>query len=257
MSQDNKLTTQGFWNEYWNIRLEKKSKRKIGILGREIHRVFDTYLPNDPSLHILEIGGAPGEYLLYLAQKFGYHAHSMDYSEIGNMKTKELFNNQGIEVTIHEQDIFVSQENPLQFDIVYSLGFIEHFDNIENVIDRHLAFLKPGGILLLGVPNLSGIYHWFLKYLSPSHDKSHNLSVMDIDNWETFEKRCQLKIIYKGYIGGFEPLIMKKLHVVNSLNKFLYFIVKILMVIFSLRMTFLRRINSKYWSGYLVGVYSK
>jgi len=38
------------------------------------------------------------------------------------------------------------------------LGFIEHFDEPVGVVVRHLDLLKPGGILLLGVPNYGGIY---------------------------------------------------------------------------------------------------
>ncbi len=256
-NRDNKLTSQKFWEEYWTTRLEKKSKRRVGILAQELHRIFDAFLPDDPSLHILEIGGAPGEYLLYIATKHGYHVHSMDYSRIGNEKTKEMFDRQGIDVDIHEQDLFNVKDKTLQFDIVYSLGFIEHFDHVDHVIEKHLDLLKPGGILLLGVPNLTGIYHIFLKRLSPSHDKTHNLESMNIDNWKDFENKFKLKTIFKGYIGGFEPFIMKKLDVDNTLNRFLLFWVKVLTVIFSLRRTFLRGINSKYWSGYIVGVYSK
>ena len=257
MIKENKLTSQKFWDEYWSSRLEKKPNRKIGILAQELHRIFDTYLPADPSLHILEIGGAPGEYLMYIAKKHGYHAHSMDYSRVGNEKTREMFGSHGIDVSIHEQDLFNIQDKTFQFDIVYSLGFIEHFDHVDQVIEKHLELLKPGGILLLGVPNLTGIYHLFLKRLSPSHDQTHNLRTMDTDNWRDFENKFKLKTIFRGYIGGFEPLIMKKLDVVNALNKFLLFWVKVMMVVFSLRRTFLRRINSKYWSGYIVGIYSK
>lgn len=257
MTKEDKLTSQKFWDDYWSSRLEKKSNKRIGIIAQELHHIFDTYLPADPSLHILEIGGAPGEYLLYIANRHGYHAHSMDYSSVGNEKTREMFGSQGVEVTVHEQDLFNVKDKSLQFDIVYSLGFIEHFDDVDNVIEKHLELLKPGGILLLGVPNLTGIYHLFLKRLSPSHDQSHNLKTMNIQNWKAFEDKYRLKTIFKGYIGGFEPLIMKKLDVNNAFNKFLLFWVKVMMVIFSLRKTFLRRINSKYWSGYLVGVYLK
>lgn len=257
MSKEKKLTNQRFWEDYWNKKSDNKSKKKTTLLILELFRIFDKYLPDDSSLNVLEIGGASGEFLLYIAKKFGYKANSMDYSRVGNEKTKETFVNNGIDITIYEQDLFTFKDDSLKFDIVYSLGFIEHFDNVENVIEKHLDLLKPGGILLLGVPNLTGIYHWFLKYLSPTHDKTHNLKIMDIDNWKTFEKRGELKTIFKGYIGGFEPLIMKKLDVNNSFNQFLYFIVKLFMIVFSFRMSFLKRVNSKYWSGYLIGIYRK
>ena len=257
MSEGKKLTKQRFWEDYWNNKLINTSKKKDTLLKQELLMMFDKYLPFDDSLNVLEIGGAPGEFLLYIAKKFGYKVSSMDYSRVGNEKTKETFLNNGIDITIYQQDFFAYKDESLKFDIVYSLGFIEHFENVEKVVERHLDFLNPGGILLLGVPNLSGIYHLFLKHLAPSHDKTHNLKIMDIDNWEIFEKKNKLKTIFRGYIGGFEPMIMKKLYVNSLFNQILYFTVKILMVVFSFHMSFLRRYNSKYWSGYVIGIYKK
>lgn len=34
------------------------------------------------------------------------------------------------------------------FDIVYSLGFVEHFEDLNIVIKKHTELLKPAGILL-------------------------------------------------------------------------------------------------------------
>ena len=130
-------------------------------------------------------------------------------------------------------------------------------DNFDDVVCKHVGLLKKNGILLLGVPNLTGVYHWFLRNLSPEHDKTHNLKVMDLRSWQTFEKKGNLESVYKGYIGGFEPLIMKKLDRKTPFNRVLYFIVKVLMVFFSLKKTLLRKINSKYWSGYIIGIYRK
>ena len=257
MANSKKLTKQGFWEDYWAAKLKDGKPVRKSLLMLEIFKVFNKYLPFDSGKNILEIGGAPGEYLLYMTSKFGYQVHSLDYSNVGNEQTKATFLKAGMEVTVYERDLFANNNDLPKFDIVYSLGFIEHFDDPAEAIRKHLDLLKPGGILLLGVPNLSGIYHVVLKHLSPSHDQSHNMSTMNLDKWRNFEKEFELNTVFKGYIGGFEPMIMKKLDVVNFLNRFLYFVVKSLMVIFSLRMSFLRRINSKYWSGYLIGIYKK
>ena len=55
------------------------------------------------------------------------------------------------------------------FHIVYSLGFIEHFKELNIVVKKHTELLKPGGILLLGVPNLGGIYSFLLKKTASQH----------------------------------------------------------------------------------------
>ena len=256
MSEENKLTKKNFWEDYWGKKRHSNSSKKT-FLVLEILKIFNNYLPKDPTKTIIEIGGAPGEYLISLHSQFGYSCNSLDYSKIGNDETKSNFIRAGKEVEVYERDLFAINDDLPKFDIVYSLGFIEHFDNPNIAVKKHCDLLKPGGILILGVPNLTGIYHAFLKHLSPDHDKSHNLKVMKIETWKDFESQNYLKPIFKGYIGGFEPLIMKKIDNPTIFNKFLNFIVKILVLLFSLNFRFLRKFNSPLWSGYIIGVYEK
>jgi cell division protein FtsB len=49
----------------------------------------------------------------------------------------------------------------------------------------------------------------------------------------------------------------KKMEVRTIANRIIYFFTRVLMVLFSFRMQFLRKFNSKYWSGYLMGIYRK
>ncbi len=253
---DTKLTGQTFWENYWEGKPGNR-KKKTSLLIKEILRFFDRHLPATPGLTILEVGGAYGHYLLYLTRHFGYSAFSLDYSNVGNKQTQETFEKAGIPVEVFERDLFADNSDLPKFDIVYSLGFIEHFDEPVNVVARHLDLLKPGGILLLGVPNYSGIYRKVLQRLAPSIEQTHNMKTMDLENWKLFTEKLPLEPLFVGYIGGFEPLNMKKLEVKTISNKLIHNFVRILMVLFSFRMQFLRRFNSKYTSGYLVGMYRK
>lgn len=257
--EDNKLTENKFWEKYWENKptvLEVRKKKKQ-LFANELLYIFDKYLPINKNFHALEVGGAPGQYLMYLVKNFNYHAHSLDYSKIGNEQTQRNFSNAQIPVEVYERDLFSDNKDLPKFDIVFSLGLIEHFENPELAVSKHIELLKSGGILLLGVPNLTGIYHPFLKILAPSHDKNHNLKTMDIANWKNFETKLQLTPIFKGYVGGFEPLIIKKMEHKNIASYFVYFVVLVLMVIFSFQFKFLRKLNSKFWSGYLIGIYKK
>ena len=261
MSVD-KLTEQDFWEKYWENREEvavEIKRTKKGLSVNSILDVFDKYLPVNENFHALEIGGAPGQYLIYMHKKFKYKIHSLDYARIGNEQTVKNLKAVNIDVTVYEKDLFsenFSSGLP-KFDIVYSLGFIEHFDNLTEVVARHVELLKPGGILLLGVPNLRGIYKWFLKQTAQKHLAIHNLNTMDVKSWEKFEKELNLQTIFKSYVSGFEPLVMKKLEIKNTWTYFLNFIVKCLMMVFSFNFAFLRKYNSPKWSGYLIGVYRK
>lgn len=255
--KESKLTGQTFWEDYWEGKPGQKSGKKTSLLIREILKTFDRLLPSTKGLTILEVGGAYGEYLLYLTRRFEYKAYSLDYSRIGNEQTLETFSKAGLPVEVFERDLFSDNSDLPKFDIVYSLGFIEHFDDPEKVVAKHLDLLKPGGILLLGVPNYAGIYQPVLKRLAPSIAQTHNMQIMNLEKWNVFEEKLPMQSVFKGYIGGFEPLNMKKLEVRNPLNHSIYFVTRVLMVLFSFRMQFLRKFNSKHWSGYLIGIYRK
>ena len=254
--KDPTLTGQTFWEDYWEEKPGQK-KKKTSLTIKEILKLFDQKLPATPGLTILEVGGAYGEYLLYLTRRFGYKAYSLDYSRVGNEQTLETFNRAGIPVEVFERDLFADNGDMPKFDIVYSLGFIEHFDEPVNAVAKHLDLLKPGGILLLGVPNYSGIYRKVLKRLAPSIEQTHNMKSMDLSTWNLFVEKLPVEPLFTGYIGGFEPLNMKKLEIKTAGNQVIYFFIRVLMVLFSFNMQFLRRFNSKQISSYLVGIYRK
>tara|TARA_B100000315_G_C14457789_1_gene532258 strand:+ start:326 stop:955 length:630 start_codon:yes stop_codon:yes gene_type:complete len=208
-------------------------------------------------LSVLEIGGAPGQYLAYFHKEFGYIISCLDYSEIGCEKTRENFDLLKIPGKVYQGDLFSEDLQLPLFDIVYSLGFIEHFTNLTDIVGKHIQLLKPGGILLLGIPNLLGINHWFLKRLAPNLLTEHNLASMDIHRWNSFESYFDLEVIFKNYVGGFEPAVFLKNERKPVLNKLLFFVARLLNRIFHSNFNCLRKYNSKFTSGYLMGIYKK
>jgi SAM-dependent methyltransferase len=252
-----KLTGVNFWETYWEKDTGKRKNKKPNLSFLELLNVFDSQLPQSKGLRVLEIGGAKGEYLLYLVRRFGYEGHSLDYSKAGNEQTIDTFSRAGYEVQVYERDLFADNSDLPLFDMVFSLGFIEHFDDPVPVVESHLKLVRPGGILLLGVPNYSGIYKPVLKRLAPSMILTHNMKVMDVRTWSEFEKKFGLEILYRAYIGGFEPLNMKKLEKKSLINRLIYFHIQVLTVIFSFRFRGLRKYNSAAVSSYLIGIYRK
>lgn len=253
------LAERKYWNNYWNSKSlpVEIRKTKNSLYLNEILNIFDGYLPKNNHLSILEIGGAPGQYLAYMHNNFGYDIHCLDYSDIGCRKTEENFKLLNIQGKVYQEDLF-SEFLPLpQFDIVYSLGFVEHFSDLKTAIHKHLNLLKPGGILLVGVPNFLGINHFFLKRLAPELLSKHNLLTMDITNWKSFEDKFNLKPLFRGYVGGFEPRIFKRCENKNILNGILKMVVKILDISFHRHFKILRKYNARYISGYAMGIYKK
>ncbi|MFH1160882.1 MAG: class I SAM-dependent methyltransferase [bacterium] len=254
---DNVRTERRFWDKYWDKRDRKLWKGRTSLQVIELRKLFHHYLPVNENWQVLEIGGAYGDYLMYLAHHFNYRISSLDYSSAGNTATRKIFKEAGTEIQIFERDLFSDLSDLPLFDLVYSLGFIEHFENPLPVIEKHVSLLKPGGILMIGAPNLTGIYQKVLNQTAPSFKESHNLEIMDIEKWGIFERQCGIEPIYKAYIGGFEPLNMKKLENDRAFSILLYYLVTFLTVLLSFNFSFLRKINSKFLSGYMIGIYKK
>ncbi len=170
---------------------------------------------------------------------------------------REAFEIANMDVTIYNRDIFSDLSDLPRFDIVFSLGFIEHFSDLDSIVGKHVEMLKKKGILMLGVPNYRGISHAVLKRLAPRKLSMHNLETMDMKRWESFEKKQGLQTIFKAYIGGFNPGMYRRCENRTLKNLFIRFFFKIVRVLVTDRFTFLRRFNSIYWSAYLLGIYRK
>lgn len=257
--ENNKLTEKEYWDQYWqkySLPLEV-SKSIDNPFLIEILNTFDRYLPHDKTLSILEIGGSPGQYLAYMHKTFGYEINCLDFSSIGCAKTLENYELLKIKGKVYQTDLFSEELNLPLFDIVYSLGFIEHFSDTNLVIEKHLNLIKPGGILFLGVPNFLGINHFFLKRLAPQLLSKHNLAVMDLTNWSSFEKKFNLQTIFKGYVGGFQPSNFNRCEKMTVINFLLLTLARLFVFIFKKRFKGLRKFNSKFISGYMVGFYKK
>jgi SAM-dependent methyltransferase len=159
----------------------------------------------------------------------------------------------GIPGTVVEGDLFSDAAVPQRFDVVYSLGLIEHVADVESlpdVVGAHLRFLKPGGTLALGCPSFLGVNHALAARLTPERLRTHNLDVMDARAWSTFERRFGLDVVFRGYVGGFEASICAKGS--STLAASARLVARILNRR-SLRL--LRRFNARAWSGYVLGIY--
>ena len=131
---------------------------------------------------MLEVGSAPGTSLVTFNHKLGCMPFGIDYSEHGVETNRQVFiaNNLNPDNVIHADFFSDEFHNRYKesFDMVYSGGFIEHFDNARDVVDKHIGLLAKGGHLVILIPNLRGINHLILKLFYKELLDIHNLSIM-------------------------------------------------------------------------------
>ena len=89
--------------------------------------IFSHYLRPAPGRRCLEIGCVPGRFLAYLAKTFQYYPEGIDYVAGTAETTSKTLRCQGInDYKIYQED-FLNWTAPYKYDLVCSLGFIEHF----------------------------------------------------------------------------------------------------------------------------------
>lgn len=198
------LTEVKFWEDYWaNCKLPSTVDMNFSF-ERCLAQALKDHLPTLQG-EVLEVGCAPGKWLAFMAEEFGLKPSGIEYSEAGMRATTQNFQMLGLESgRIYTGDFFQIKPDR-QFDVVMSFGFIEHFEDADSVVELHLRWLKPGGILILGVPNFRGVYRYLQSALDSEILDKHNLEIMRIDYFQKLALRYQLKTEYIGYIGSFEP----------------------------------------------------
>jgi SAM-dependent methyltransferase len=192
-SMDDKLTSKEDWEDYW-------SHHKPARIENTYLEEFIDGSPHEGSL--IEIGGFPGTFAAYFKKRFNYHVSILDYvgdPEIVKQVEKYYRIEPGSIHSIHAD--FFDYESPDEYDIVMSVGFIEHFDNTELVIKKHVELVKPDGKLVITLPNFAGINGYVQKYYDPENYAKHNIKSMNINLLRDIMQRMDMDSFSVEYHG--------------------------------------------------------
>jgi len=246
-----KLTSQNYWETYYsNASIDtNKISQIVGNYDKYWQILVDK---NDakPAKTLIEIGGYPGRYLAYLSDKYKLKTTSLDYNS-DTEKIKAVM--QAFKVEDYEliqADIF-SHQPTQKYDIVFSNGFIEHFENYDTVLDKHIGYLNDGGTLLVMVPNKRWFRKWYGYLVDYKNLKAHNLKCMKKSVFENFGKRNNLQLLNLEYFGGFQYSLHQD---PNLIQKIIY---KTTKIIFTKINPYIIKNPTKYFSSVLVAVYKK
>lgn len=243
-------TSRSYWENYYAQ--SKVNKNQIIKIGSNFDFFWDQLInscDHQPK-SIIEIGAYPGRYIAYLAAKYGLAASALDYnSDI--LKFREAF--AAMDVINYEiiQTDFLTNIPQKKWDIVISIGFIEHFGDYNKVLDKHLDYLAEGGAMIIMIPNKRFLRKWYGKLVDKKNLEIHNLKCMKLSVFKEFASRNNLNIQYLNYEGGFpfnvhQPLVFWQ--------KIIY---KLTRLIFINLNKVLKKHPSKWWSGTIIGIFVK
>jgi SAM-dependent methyltransferase len=251
------LTDADYWDRFWATTRLPAEVRHVGHRSVDaILDVFDRHLDVAADGIVLEIGGAPGQYLAYVHRRLGCEVAILDLSPRGCRLASENMRMLGIEADIVCDDMFTTDSFLGRCDAVYSLGLVEHFPDLTAAVRGHMRFVRPGGTLIVGVPNFGGIYRQALSWLRPEMMRHNELSAMHAANWDRLEADLPLDCVWRGYVGGFDPLVAATSELSGRVPRLAAQTCRAAGYLLNRRpFGRLRRCNSERWSTYLMGVY--
>jgi len=197
----NLLTDRDFWVKYW------ESKTDLSVVIPEnylFHRQLADVVQKNGVQTAIELGGFPGYYAVFLKKYLKLEVTLLDYFVHAPI-TGALLEANGLSkdaIEIIETDLF-NYQTTTQYDLVLSCGLIEHFNDTRDIINRHIAFVKPGGTLFITLPNFKALNGWFQKNFDRDNYEKHNIDCMDPDLLAKICTDAGLEVVQARYFGKF------------------------------------------------------
>jgi 2-polyprenyl-3-methyl-5-hydroxy-6-metoxy-1,4-benzoquinol methylase len=202
------LTDRSFWKAFWE-------SRKGLIFYIKPNYVFGDILAQliaEKNIkNAIELGGFPGYYATYLKKYQELDTTLFDYY-IHQDLINQLLEKNGLkpgDINIIEADLFNYQPEKL-YDMVLSFGLIEHFNDTKAIIETHLQFLKPGGVLFITLPNFKSVNGWVQRNFDKENYDKHNINSMDLQLLTDSCKQLGLREVEAYYHGRFTVWLENK-----------------------------------------------
>jgi len=180
---------------YWDITYSDYELRydETLILFKDL---FHKYLPKNGKC--IEIGCYPGNYLIYLGKKFNYEVSGIDKTPYIE-RLRPYFEKNDVKIGNIFFDDFSTFSTNEKYDVVCSFGFIEHFENTEEIIKKHISLLETSGICIISSPNFRKIQYILHYLLDKQNMDRHVTDSMNLKRWRTILEENDMEILHCGY----------------------------------------------------------
>jgi len=169
--------------------------------------LFPRHLPRLAGKAMLEIGSAPGDVLVKFHQRTGCIPYGVEYSAAGAELNREKFVAHNLDPqNVFHSDFFAEsfqKPNRNRFDLVYSAGFIEHFEEAKDVVAKHIDLAAPGGHVAIAIPNLRGLNAFLCLIFGPWLLPIHNRKIMKIQEFRKLFEDERIEPLVCQHYGTF------------------------------------------------------
>jgi 2-polyprenyl-6-hydroxyphenyl methylase/3-demethylubiquinone-9 3-methyltransferase len=203
------------WKEgggYYTHRVEDLAKPPLlpnlnKCRDRQLAAIFDVVLANSQSSrpHVLELGCGGSRWLPHLAVR-GCDVAGIDMEPSAAALAEANLKGAGLSGRIICGDAFDPDEQLIgQFDLVYSNGLVEHFNDVVTLFRRVRRYLRPAGQIVTTVPNFQGINWWLQRLGDRAILETH------VVYSSALLRRCHeqagFRTRYSGYLGFYDGFI--------------------------------------------------
>ncbi len=172
------LTSAEAWDWHWRRLRLPQLPRSFNPNVWFARRLLSGALRIRPG-RAFEVGCAPGAWLAYFARSLGVEVAGCDLSAEGVRATRENLALLGVSGRVLHGDVFrlgdLGEEGMARFDLVYSIGVVEHFDELDAILGAHARLCAPGGHVVVTAPKLTGPSGAIFRAASPSLMRTHRV----------------------------------------------------------------------------------
>lgn len=122
-----------FFEKAYQVVKQITLKQKVGSIGK----------PNSSKSKLLDFGAGTGDFL-QVAENKGWKVYGVEPNE----QARKLAKKKGLDLLSSLEESKASQ-----FDVITLWHVLEHVPNLKETLNQLQTLLKPGGILVIAVPN--------------------------------------------------------------------------------------------------------
>ncbi len=199
-----KVVESDYWENRWSV-----YRPPIYSVPPAMHDVLAQHLPVQPLWTVFEVGCAPGRNLVYFHKEFKYRVAGVDYVKSLDSTWATLAANGVMDAKLYQADFF-DFESRLDYDVVYSGGFVEHFEDFMPAIRRHAALVRREGYLVISVPNYTHLQYLLHSVFDGPNLRNHRFEIMKPAVLRSAVTACGLDVLACGPVGTFDFWIVNR-----------------------------------------------
>jgi len=172
------VPTTDTWDAVWEKHYDKEENtfyleaERISQRWHHIKSAVEKNFQPGETVKVLEIGAGRGTVSLLLGREFNAEINILDFSDKAIEISKDFYKQFDMPVKFIKADALNLPEELLgRFDIIYSGGLIEHFEDPSDIVSAHFKTAKKKGLVIISVPNALCLPYRIYKFFAERSKK--------------------------------------------------------------------------------------